>query len=214
MQRIFYWALLGLVISINPIAAAAGSKVRPAPTFYISTFGGFSAPMDPEFEDPAQSGELGTDLGFAGGVALGTNLTDRLRAEVELAVHANDVDEIRLEGIGTIPIKGDVTVVTSMAKLAYDFELGPFLPYIAAGIGAARYELSLEPPAGGSDHRTVLAGEIEGGMTIPLTDQLDLFTSTRLVVLKSLYIDPTGAGGAEIQNPLLLSSSLGLRIGF
>lgn len=214
MQRIFYAALAVLAIWIDPNAATAGPTVTPASTFYISTFGGFSTPIDPEFEDPLQSGELGTELGFAGGVAFGTNLTDRLRAELELAVHANDVDEIRLDGLGSIPIHGDITVVTSMAKLAYDFELGPFQPYVAAGIGAARYELSLQLPGSASDQKTVLAGEIEGGMTIPLTEQLDLFTSTRLIVLKSLYLDPTGSGGAEIQNPLLLSSTLGLRIGF
>ena len=214
MHRIFHWVPAVLAIWIGSNAAAAGPGAPPATTFYVSTFGGFSAPINPEFEDPLQTGELGTELGFVGGVAFGTNLTDRLRAEVELAVHQNDVDEVKLDGFGSFPINADITVVTSMVKLAYDFELGPFQPYVAAGIGAARYEMSLEPSASGSDQKTVLAGEIEGGMIIPLTEQLDLFTSTRLIVLKSFYLDPTGTGGAELQNPLLLSSSLGLRIGF
>jgi hypothetical protein len=71
-------------------------------------------PDKPEFEDPLQNGELGTELGFAGGVAFGTSLTDRLRAEVELAVHQNDVDEVKLDGFGSFPINADITVVTSI----------------------------------------------------------------------------------------------------
>jgi hypothetical protein len=153
-------------------------------------------------------------MGFAGGIALGTRLSDQFRAEIELAIHENDVVHVKIDGVGTLPLNGDITVFTSMVKLAYDFELRSWKPYLAAGVGMANYQMSLDAPASGSDQKAVLAGEIEGGMTIPLTDRLDLFTSTRLLVLTSLYLDPTGMGGAELQSPLLLSSSIGLRIGF
>ena len=214
MNGYLKWATPVFLVWMGASAAFAGPTTAPATSFYISTFGGLSAPIDPQFDDPAQSGELGTEMGFAGGISLGTRLSDQLRAEIELAIQENDVVHVKIDGAGTFPLNGDITVFTSMLKLAYDFELGSWKPYLAAGVGMANYQMSLEAPASGSDQKTVLAGEIEGGMTIPLTDRLDLFTSTRLLVLRSFYLDPTGMGGAELQNPLLLSSSIGLRIGF
>jgi hypothetical protein len=214
MTGFLRWATPFFTVWIGASSAFAGPPAAPAPSFYISTFGGLSAPIDPQFEDPAQSGELGTELGFAGGISLGTRLSVQVRAEIELAIHENNVVHVKIDGAGTFPLTGDITVFTSMLKLAYDFELGSWKPYLAAGVGMANYQISLDAPASGSDQKAVLAGEIEGGMTIPLTDRLDLFTSTRLLVLSSLYLDPTGTGGAELQNPLLLSSSIGLRIGF
>lgn len=203
------WGFVVLAVWIGPSAALAGGPTLSGP--YVSTSFGISAPIDPDIEVPGADGSLGTEFGFQGSVAMGAGFATNWRAEVELSLIENDISKVRINGVGSIPLDGEIGVLTGMAKVAYDFEIGSMRPYLAAGVGFANYEVSV---TGQSDSDTVLAGEIEGGVTIPLTDQLDLFTSSKLVMLTSFHLDPANNGGADIENPILMSSSMGLRIRF
>lgn len=195
-------------------AGEAGSRTDQN-EFYISVSSGLTFPLDTHWQSSGTTGELRMDRpGFVGSTAIGRQISDRWRSEIELAVHEANIDTIKINGFGIIGVNGDATIVSALGKVAYDFDIGKLHPYISAGIGIANYQVSFNSPITGSDNKTVLAGEAGGGFTLPLTEAMDLFTSTNCLVLSNLTIDPTGGGSAELKHPLVISSEIGLRLHF
>jgi opacity protein-like surface antigen len=89
-------------------------------------------------------------------------------------------------------------------------------PYIGIGAGFAHVsidDIGLADAADGSD--TVFAAAIEGGSMFALTETVELFTQTQLMFLGDVDGDfETSTGSITLESPLVLSSSVGLRINF
>jgi opacity protein-like surface antigen len=89
-------------------------------------------------------------------------------------------------------------------------------PYIGIGAGVAHVtvdEIGGLDAADGDD--TVFAAAIEGGSMFALTENVELFTQTQLMFLGDVEADfETATGSVTLENPLVLSSSIGLRINF
>jgi opacity protein-like surface antigen len=101
---------------------------------YVTGFGGAN------WDDVASP--LDSDTGFVVGGALGTSVkaVPGLRAELEVAFRTNDVDVFG----GFIEAEHNTTSV--MGNVAYDFNagIGPFRPYVLAGVGFAHTEGVIE----------------------------------------------------------------------
>lgn len=101
---------------------------------YVTGFGGAN------WDDVASP--LDSDTGFVVGGALGTSVkaVPGLRAELEVAFRTNDVDVFK----GFIQAEHNTTSV--MGNVAYDFNagIGPFRPYVLAGVGYAHTEGVIE----------------------------------------------------------------------
>jgi hypothetical protein len=136
------------------------------------------------------------------------------RAELELAMRSNELDSIEINGLGTLNASGETRVLSALAKVAYEFDLGVLRPFAAAGLGIARYTIDLDAPSSGTDEDIVLAGELELGASVAVTEQVDLFTSAQLLILDNPDLDPTSTGSAELNHPTFLTGSVGLRLHF
>jgi opacity protein-like surface antigen len=208
--------LLFLYSTTSAVSAAdvASTDAGVRKEHYLSLSGGLSFADATEFETVGATGEIFFHGGWTGSAALGIHLTNTLRSEVELSIHTNDLEDEYIDGLGTIELDGNVSVVTTLAKLAYDFDLNSLKPFVAIGIGLAHFEAEIQVPITGSDHDTVLAGAVEGGFAYVVSDRVDLFTKAQLLVLGDVTLDPAGTGDSTLDTPLLVSGSAGIRIGF
>lgn len=127
---------------------------------YATAFGGAN------WDDVASP--LDSDTGFVVGGALGTSVkaVPGLRAEVEVAFRTNDVDVFK----GFIQAEHNTTSV--MANAAYDFNagIGPFRPYVLAGVGYAHTEGVIENLSLATLESSGFAWQLGAGVNTQLAD--------------------------------------------
>jgi opacity protein-like surface antigen len=206
--------LLAIVFDI-PAAGANDTYVAESSLdlgLYLAVAGGWTyADSD---KSPTFDGEIFFKDGWTGSAALGTHITDHVRAEFELAAHQHSLDHIRI-GAASMDLNGDLTVHTGIAKIAYDFGDGLLRPYVAGGVGLANFDVGVKPPTGsGSDSDMALAGTLEAGINYAVTANAELFSDVQVLFLSDVTVDPASNGGAELSNPMFVSASLGLRWNF
>ena len=113
--------------------------------------------------------------GFTIGAALGGNITEDLRGEIEISYQNIDVDKVD-EGFDTVAESdGDVEGYFLFANLWRDFEIGGIRPYVGGGIGIAVMDVNIIYST--SDHDTdhadlALAAQAGTGLRFGLTDAL------------------------------------------
>jgi opacity protein-like surface antigen len=198
-------------------AGAADVDVDYAPEpsgWYLAVSGGLNRIFELDYETDVIDapefgfeGDIDFDYGFRGAAAIGKRFGGNLRGELEFAVSSTDADEV-----DEADIDGSLDIFSLLAKLDYEMEFfGWWHPYIGVGVGAAHVNIDDIGPADGDD--TVFAAAIEAGSMFALTDTVELFTQTQLMFLGDVEGD-TSTGSITLESPLVLSSSIGLRINF
>ncbi|MBR0684279.1 OmpA family protein [Roseomonas eburnea] len=82
--------------------------------------------------------DVGFEWGWVGVLSVGYGFGNGLRLELEGSYRSNDVDNIKVNGVGRLPgTSGSSTTYGLMFNALYDFRLGPVMPYVGAGIGYA-----------------------------------------------------------------------------
>lgn len=187
--------------------------------WYLAVSGGLNRIFDLDYEtdgtEPApfsDDGEIDFDYGFRGGAAIGKRFGGNFRGELEFAYSSTDADEVD----GT-DVDGALDIFSLLAKIDYEMEFfGWWHPYIGIGAGFAHVsidDIGLADAADGSD--TVFAAAIEGGSMFALSETVELFTQTQLMFLGDVDGDfEISTGSITLESPLVLSSSVGLRINF
>ena len=221
MQKAIAGAFLfaGLLIGTTGAGAAdVDVDVDYAPEmsgWYLAVSGGLTRIFDVDYEADADlpfdtGGEIDFEYGWRAGAAVGKYFGNNLRGEVEFAYSSSDADEVDGENVD-----GSLDIFSVLAKI--DLELGEFFgfwhPYLGIGAGFAHVNIDdIGGPAEADGSDTVFAAAIEGGSKFSLTESVDLFTQTQLMFLGDVEGD-VPAGSIEL-DPLVLSSSVGLRINF
>jgi opacity protein-like surface antigen len=140
-------------------AAPVAAQARPAPVgrqepppglldsgdffehWYIRAGGGLDLPDDLGNETGGISVGIDVDHGLVGEVAIGRYLGRSFRTEMELAYRQADLTDARAGG-AQIAASGDYRVMSAMLNGFYDLRLDfPIVPYVGAGIGAARIDV-------------------------------------------------------------------------
>jgi opacity protein-like surface antigen len=222
MRKAFAGAFLlaGLLIGTTGAGAAdvdVDTTYAPEMSgWYLAVSGGLNRIFDLDYEADAGApfdtdGDIEFNYGWRAGAAVGKYFGDNLRGEIEFAYSNTDADEIDGENVD-----GSLNIFSVLAKI--DFELGEFFgfwhPYLGIGAGAAHVKIDdIGGPAEADGSDTVFAGAIEGGSKFSLTENVDLFTQTQLMFLGDIEGD-VPAGSIDIDGPIVLSSSIGLRINF
>lgn len=212
--------ILGLLMGATGAGAAdVDTEADFAPEmsgWYLAVSGGLNRVFDLDYEaetaltDFDTDGEIDFDYGFRGGAAIGHRFGGNLRGELEFAYSSTDADEV--DGID---VDGSLDIFSVLAKLDFEMEFfGWWHPYI--GIGAGLAHVSIDDigdvdSADGDD--TVFAAAIEGGSMFALTETVELFTQTQLMLLGDVEGE-VGGGSLDLDGPVVLSSSVGLRINF
>jgi opacity protein-like surface antigen len=211
------------IAATGAFAADYGNPPMP-PGYYLAVSGGLVQIFDIDTDAPALStltgpGDMEFDYGGRGAVAVGKYLADNVRAEIEFAGSSTGADSYDPNGAVSFGIDGSLRVYSLLAKLDYEMEIFSWWhPYIGVGIGGAVVDVHDIGPGGSSLDGTdiVFAGAVEGGSKFTLSDTVDLFTQTQLMILSDVDVDFDAGAGLEgtLNSPLILSSSIGLRIKF
>ena len=221
MQKAIAGAFLfaGLIIGTTGAGAAdveVDADYAPEMSgWYLAVSGGLNRIFDVDYEADAglpfdTDGEIDFEYGWRAGAAVGKYFGNNLRGEIEFAYSSTDADEVDGENVD-----GSLDIFSVLAKI--DLELGEFFgfwhPYLGVGAGFAHVKIDdIGGPAEADGSDTVFAAAIEGGSKFSLTESVDLFTQTQLMFLGDVEGD-VPAGSIEL-DPLVLSSSVGLRINF
>ncbi|MGB0748471.1 MAG: OmpA family protein [Magnetospiraceae bacterium] len=172
------------LLAIAPLTASAGDISGP----YVSLGAGVNLHIDPTYNIGGVSRNIDMDYGWAGIGALGWGYDSGLRGEVELGFRNNNIDSIN----GTALTTEDVSVLSLMGNLLYDFDLDSSLtPYLGLGVGAAK--INTDTPLF-DDSDTVLAGQAIAGVNYAVTEQLNLFLDYRYFITADPDFTPNVSG--------------------
>jgi len=163
------------------------------------------------------TGDADFDAGARLSGAVGMQLSRNLRGELEVAWRRNSGDRVtgKTGLVATGPLNGSVAIVTAMAQLAYDFEVGSFLrPYVSGGVGFAYVDIdNLSTPVVTGvldDSDTVFAGQLGAGVSVPLTASTDLTAGYQLLISDRPNFT-TSLGVAIEGEPFIHSIAIGIR---
>ena len=111
-----------------------GYNVSNAGNFYIGAYGELLMPDNSNY--PGGSVEFEENYGV--GVALGYNVTNAIRGELELGYREMTIDKFIEYNNTVIEVDDDEDLYTAMVNAYYDFHNeSPYSPYLGAGVGVA-----------------------------------------------------------------------------
>ncbi len=166
-------ALLVLALVALPSqGAAAQSSSGP----YTEARIGAVFVKDADYNPLGPNGELSYDPGFALDLAFGYAFEVGLRLELQVGYRKSDLDELKIDGVGSVDTGGDLRTYSSMANLYYDFDFARLsgeprgasrlVPYLGAGIGVALHRTDINWSTSSSD--TVFAYQGIAGIAYSL----------------------------------------------
>ena len=167
---------------------AVGAMAAEGP--YFSGNLGVTMPTDSDVSESGLSGEITYDAGFAIGAALGYEFGAG-RLEAELGYKIADTDKVKVDGLGSASIDGDLSVLSFMANGYLDFNASPTVkPYLMAGIGVANVKLD-SSDLDADDNDTVFAYQAGVGVGFAINDKVTIDISYRYMGTQDPTIDGT-----------------------
>ena len=112
--------------------------------FYASLNAGLAIANDSDVDfDGGYKAEFEMKEGVAVSYAMGGNLTEFFRAELELGYQEHDFDKVKVPGYGKVDISGDASVYSLLVNGYADFKNTTiFTPFVTVGFGAAQVDVS------------------------------------------------------------------------
>ena len=187
-------------LALSSIGASAQGGLFDAP--YISVFGGvsFLEDIDTTYDGNGLDYSVETDDGFVVGVAVGAQVFNNVRGELEFAFSEHDGDqETDVTGVS---VNGDIQTYYLLANAWYDFKFDSmFQPYVGGGLGIGFVDGNTTFGAspfgyGGSDEG--FAFQVGGGVRVALSEMISFDVSYRFrSILDVDFADSDGVGNYE-----------------
>jgi OOP family OmpA-OmpF porin len=196
------------------VAAMLGTAAYADPYkgLYVSGGLGMNWVEDADVSNGA-SGEVDYDTGWLGAIAVGYGFGNGFRLEGEMSHRRNDADDF-----SGVSLSGRAETTGFMANVLYDFNFSrKFMPYVGFGLGAAVVEADEVSPLPAADRvndeDTTFAWQAIVGVTVPLSEQLDLFADYRY--FDAGDVDLRSDGGTDIDTEYAAHSAMiGIRFRF
>lgn len=178
-----------MVCLVALMVVAMGVSAANAAPYFTGNIGMVML-EDSDVTEAGGSGEMSFDDGFGLTLGLGNAYGNGFRSEVEFGYRTNDTDELSVSGYGSIPIGGDITTVSLMANVLYDFvPEGNVSPFIGVGLGIANIEADLDYLESADDN--VFAGQLMAGVGFAVSPNVKLDVQYRYFVTEDPDFDGT-----------------------
>ncbi len=171
---------LSAVVAAVILPSAVMAQTTPSGV-YVEARGGAVFLMDSDLDATGlPDTEVSFDPGWMAEGAVGYAHESGFRGEVAVGYRKNDLDEIKVSGLGSASAGGDITATTVMANVYFDVWFGPqrrWALYLGGGAGAAYLDLSGFSIGGvpiGSDDDTVFAYQGSTGFSFAATQNVVL----------------------------------------
>jgi outer membrane protein OmpA-like peptidoglycan-associated protein len=194
------------------ILLGTAAYADPYKGLYVSGAAGANWAEDADVSNGA-SGEVDYDTGWVGAIAVGYGFGNGFRLEGELSHRRNDADDF-----SGVSLSGRAETTGYMANLLYDFDISrKFMPYVGFGIGAAVVEADKVTPLPAADRvndeDTTFAWQAIVGVTVPISERLDLFADYRY--FDAGDVDLMSDAGASVDTEYSAHSAMiGIRFRF
>lgn len=169
------------LIALVGVALVTPAQAETLNNWYISGAVGLTKTNDADFKDTGLTGDFEIDNTINFAVAVGRQIKEHVRGELELSHRKADLDTLNVNGVGSASIGGDVTTTAALINGYYDFMPdNKFSPYLSGGIGLARHDG--EASGGGvtvSDDDTVFAYQVGAGASYDIDNRTALFGGYR-----------------------------------
>ena len=170
-----------LLLALTGLSITTAAQADESRKWYVSGAVGVSFTQDADFVDTASTGDFEIDETVNVAVAAGRQITDNIRAELELSYRDADIDTFNVVGTGSASVDGDLQSTALLVNGYYDFRAGKkFRPYLSAGAGIVHHDG--EVSGGGvtlSDNDTVFAYQLGAGASYAIADNTSLFGGYR-----------------------------------
>lgn len=199
---------------------------------YVSLGTGYGDAKEANIKVPGpglESDEVGNSPVFTG--AFGYQYSPNLRAELEVAYHPDYAVEEEFSVMGTsVEVDAEISALSAMVNVFYDFPMESFTPFIGAGAGVSKNEIfditntALNGPSAGfavigeGDSHTGFAWQLMAGVHVPLRENLSLKLAYHYADLGKVMTAANSAGGLTVppsEGELLIHDlRVGLRYSF
>jgi opacity protein-like surface antigen len=189
------------IVQVGATYVFGGAGYEPAPEMtdkYISVFGGLARTVDTHFNYSGSNYIGHFKSGFTVGAAVGGNINEKLRGELELSYVNSDIKHFTENG-DTTPLTGsggDVNGIYLLTNVWRDVDLGTFKPYFGGGLGVALIDadFNVEGDEPNVDTTLALAGQLGAGLRFDLTDNITLDAGYRMKAALAAFT--SGTNGA------------------
>jgi opacity protein-like surface antigen len=168
---------------LDPVEAPVVVSADPG-DWYVSLFGGGTFTQGVVTDYYGAQYTVNFDPGYVLGIAIGTEIFNDFRAELELShsrVEASEYEDSA--GAGFDPAEGPMTTTYLLANLWYDFDTGSgFTPYVGVGAGIGHAD-------------TGFAAQVGAGVAIEVTDNVAIDVGYRLKGIFGLDFEDSDGGG-------------------
>jgi opacity protein-like surface antigen len=187
------------ILQVGGTYVFGGAAYEPAPEMtnkYVSVFGGLTKTLDNHFMYSRSSYIADYKSGFTVGAAVGGNINDNLRGELELSFVKSDIKQFNDDGGPEAGSGGDVNTYYLLTNLWRDIDVGGVKPYFGGGLGMAVVDanINVEGDEPNVDTTMALAGQLGAGVRFDLTDQLTLDAGYRLKATLAAFTSGTNGG--------------------
>ncbi|WP_136798794.1 outer membrane protein [Desulfosediminicola ganghwensis] len=204
MKKFFVGACIGGLLINFAVSDAEAAKL------YVSGHLGAAFADDSDWDLPAGvpfSYVIGYDTGWSGLAAVGYEF-EKIRLEAEIGYQNNGLDSLNVVAFGdgsdgpdvpdgSIPLTGDLNLLTMMVNGYYSFDnSSKFTPYISAGFGFAYVELKDlyaetmdEDQSKLNFYDTVFAYQFGAGVEYGISEQLFLDLRYRYFATSDIALD-------------------------
>jgi opacity protein-like surface antigen len=174
-----------IMLGVSSVQAADFYEpVTQSQGWYVSIFGGASwlDELDVTYSNSGTAGlsETVTDAGFIVGGAIGMDINQNMRAEVEVSYFENSVNQLDYPYFPvSFSASGHVNSVNVLVNIWHDFDMGGgFTPYVGGGAGVGFVDARAFRPNPPDDFNELIGSDIGfafqvgAGLKFELTDMI------------------------------------------
>ena len=168
-----------------------GSSSGVPDSRYVSLFGGLVLPVDTHANYNDYDYLVSFKNGFTLGAAVGQNLTETLRGEIEVSMQSYDVDDVDEEGSSSTGAGGNIDSYFLMANMWRDMEIGGFKPYVGGGVGMGLMDIQIDYSTGSGVDSTnlALAAQVGSGVRFDVSDNLTVDVGYRFKAVNAVVTE-------------------------
>lgn len=197
--------LLGVAVGVMTLAAAPARAADVASSgtgLYVSVFAGASFADDIDTDQESIPYSLSTKAGYLLGGAIGMDVTDAIRIEVELSHASWDADSASLVPTSppsiTVSATGDITATFLLANGWFDVENDSlFTPYLGGGLGVGWADGDTDigtAPNGYGPGEMGFAFQIGAGVKMELSEHVALDLGYRFKSIQNIDFEDDAGG--------------------
>ena len=193
--------LMAAAAALLASATAAQAQQRG---LYGELRGGAAFLTDADVTDFAGfDGTVSSDVGYLVEGAIGYAHGSGARGELAVGYRQNDFDDFDVPSVGTAAVDGDLSALTVMGNVYYDFNLGGagsrwsgLTPFVGGGIGTAFMNAVVDSlggsPVGSDEDDTVFAWQVMAGLAYDVSPDIAATVSYTYFATSDAEFDGVG----------------------